>query len=29
MMTNQEVLTTYETMQTLTGRMVTAASNAD
>ena len=29
MMTNQEVLTTYETMQTLTGRMVMAASNAD
>ena len=29
MMTNQEVLSTYETMQTLTGRMVTAASNAD
>ncbi|MCC7680223.1 flagellar protein FliT [Janthinobacterium sp. FW305-128] len=29
MMTHQEVLTTYEAMQTLTGRMVTAAGNAD
>ncbi|APA67259.1 flagellar protein FliT [Janthinobacterium sp. 1_2014MBL_MicDiv] len=29
MMTNQEVLTTYEAMQTLTGQMVTAATNAD
>ncbi|MGK5013943.1 flagellar protein FliT [Janthinobacterium sp. 75] len=29
MMTNQEVLTTYETMQSLTGKMVTAATNAD
>ncbi|MBG6219382.1 MULTISPECIES: flagellar protein FliT [unclassified Janthinobacterium] len=29
MMTNQEVLSTYETMQSLTGQMVTAASNAD
>lgn len=29
MMTNQEVLTTYEAMQALTGQMVTAATNAD
>lgn len=29
MMTHQELLTTYEAMQTLTGRMVTAAGNAD
>lgn len=29
MMTNQEVLSTYEAMQALTGQMVTAATNAD
>jgi len=29
MMTNQEVLNTYEAMQTLTGLMVAAAGNAD